>query len=202
MAKVKFDTITIVTSERNKEDSRLFVLNRSNPAGNINFNVTDGSGGRIVITLPLTACPVDLSNFAEKEAILKNPDFRRLVARNFIVLVDNDQAYKFITEDDRGIKETRRIYGVIEEGIDSEIEMQLGESSDVESEAERLGIESSNPFIQNIVLRSVEEDADDLVSEVESKIHTLRKADILYIASHAKNVDLKAWASAQADEMD
>lgn len=203
MAKVKFDTITIVASERDKEDSRLFVLNRSNPAGNINFNVTDGNGGRIVITIPLTACPIDLSNYSEKESILKNPDFRRLVARGFVVLVNNEQAHKFVTEDPRGIKETRRIYGVIEEGIDSEIELgTIQDDVTVESEAERLGLEASNPFIQNIILRSVEEDSDDLISEIESKLHTLSRSDIMYIAQHANNSDLKAWASAQVEDMD
>jgi hypothetical protein len=199
--KVKFDTTTVVNAERN-DDSRLFVLNRSNPAGNINFNVTDGSGGRIVITIPLTHCPIDLSNFAEKLLILKNPDFRRLVARGFITLVDNDQAQKFITEDPRGIKETKRIYGSIEEGVDPYIESGINDNEIRVENRNRVVRESENPFIQNVVLRSSEEDADDLISEVESKLHTLHNEDIQYIADNARSAELKEWASGQMDSAD
>lgn len=201
MAKVKFTPITIRQAEQ-ADDSRLFVLNRSNPAGNINFNVTDTSGQRIVITVPQSSCPIDLSNFSEKTPVLRNPDFRRLVAKNAIVLIDNEEAHRFVTTDPRGIAETKRIYDVIEDGNDGELGIaEIHAPDNATTLAERMGVESSNPFIQSIVLRSAEEDVADLISEVDSKLHTLAKNDIEFLAKHAKHTDLKAWASEQLADM-
>lgn len=203
MSKVKFGVTTIRESEKATDDSRLFVLNRSNPAGNINFNVTDSAGQRQVIAVPLTSCPIDLSNFAEKVSILRNPDFRRLVSKAMLVLVDNDQAEEFVTRDPRGIAETRRIYGVIEGGNDPELsgEVQFAETA-ARTTAEAVGAGAVNPFIENIVGRSRgEEDAADLISEIDSKLHILEMADIEYVAKFAINAELKAWASTTLEEM-
>lgn len=202
MAKVKFTPITIRQAELATDDSRLYVLNRANPAGNINFNVTDSAGQRIVITVPQSSCPVDLSNFSEKTPVLRNPDFRRLVAKNAIVLINNDEAEAFVTKDPRGIAESKRIYGVIEEGNDLELGIaEIHAPDNASTLAERMGVEATNPFIQSIVLRSKEEDVADLISEVDSKLHTLNIADVEYLAKHAHNADLKAWASEQLEDM-
>lgn len=202
MAKVKFSPRTIREAEKDVDDTRLFVLNRSNPAGNINFNVTDSAGERIVVALPLTSAPVDLSNFVEKVSILRNPDFRRMVSKTAIVLVDNDEAEKFITTDPRGIAETKRIYEVIEgdEDIDAGMERI---AQDLKLKAS-LGAGSENPFVESIVLRSKkdEEDVADLISEVDSKKHTLSREDFEYLAAHSGHSDLKEYASSELEDME
>ena len=204
MAKVKFTPRTIREAEKDgADDTRLFVLNRSNPAGNINFNVTDSAGERVVVTVPLTSSPVDLSNFVEKPSILRNPDFRRMVSKTAIVLIDNDEGEEFITKDPRGIAETKRIYQVIEEGAE-EMEAGLAQiQQDLKLKAS-LGVESENPFIESIVLRSKkdEEDVADLISEVDSKKHTLSKGDFEYLAAHAGHSDLKEYASQELEELE
>lgn len=198
MAKRKFIPITIAAAEKLKDESRLFVLNRAD--GNINFNITDTAGERKVITLPLTFCPVDLSNFAERPSILRNSDFRRLVAKQAIVLVDNDDAADFITNDPTGRSETNRIYDVIVEGHDPVL--GFNENATDTELAERMGLQYHDPFIHNLVLRSSsEEDGADLISEIESRSHMLKPEDLAYVANHSKNPDLKAWAASEVEEL-
>lgn len=198
MAKRKFTPITIAAAEKLKDESRLFVLNRAE--GNINFNVTDTAGDRKVITLPMTFCPVDLSNFAERPSILRNSDFRRLVAKQAIVLVDNDEATDFITNDPTGKSETNRIYDVIVEGNDPVLGYNDGNASDAEL-AEKMGLQYHDPFIHNLVLRSAgDEDGADLISEIESRSHLLKPEDLEFVANHSKNQDLKAWAASEVEE--
>ncbi|AGS82037.2 hypothetical protein O152_gp154 [Pseudomonas phage PaBG] len=202
VAKVKFTLISIRDAEVS-EDSRLFVLNRSNPSANVNFNITDSAGQRQVITVPVTSAPVDLANFAEKTSVLRDPTFRRLVAKGLFKLVDPDQAQKFIETDPRGISETKRIYEVIEEGNDPILGAEANiDDSHARSLSEKLGAGSENPFVENIVGRSKgDEDAADLISEIDGKLHTLTLADLEYISKHAGNAEIKTYAAEQLEEM-
>lgn len=202
VAKVKFNLISIRDAEVS-DDSRLFVLNRSNPAANVNFNITDSAGARQVITVPVTSAPVDLANFAEKVSVLRDPTFRRLVAKGLFKLVEPNQAQEFIDTDPRGIAETKRIYEVIEEGNDPILGVDVaGDESHARSLSEKLGVQSENPFVENIVGRSKgEEDPADLISEIDGKLHTLSLADLEYISKHAGHADIKSYAAEQLEEM-
>lgn len=202
VAKVKFNLISIRDAEAS-DDSRLFVLNRSNPSANVNFNITDSAGQRQVITVPVTSAPVDLSNFAEKTSVLRDPTFRRLVAKGLFKLVEPEQAQKFIDTDPRGISETKRIYEVIEEGNDPILGVDVsGDETHARSLSEKLGVASENPFVENIVGRSKgEEDPADLISEIDGKLHTLQAADLEYISKHAGHADIKSYAAEQLEEM-
>lgn len=198
-SKQKFTPITVNQAEKLKDESRLFVLNRAE--GNINFNVTSSAGERLVLSVPMTFCPVDLSNWAERASILRDPDFRRLVAKKAIVLIDADEGEEFVTKNPRGIAETARIYDVIVNDSGAEFLYNDGQATDKEL-AEKLGVEYDNPFIHNMVLRSgSDEDASDLISEIEAKLHLLEIRDIQYLANHAKSSELKAWAADQVEEM-
>lgn len=199
MAKKNFTLLTVAQAEKLKDESRLFCLNRAE--GNLNFNVTDSAGERKVITMPMTFCPIDLSNFAERAMILRNSDFRRLVAKQAIMLIDNDEGEDFITNDPRGKSETAKIYDVLVSGEDPELGYNDGHI-DAADLAAKMGLEYSNPFISNIVVRSgSDEDGADLISEVDGKSHLLKLEDFEYIANHSKNSDLKAWAADQVEEM-
>ncbi|MNQ44043.1 hypothetical protein D3C85_577860 [compost metagenome] len=199
MAKKNFTLLTVAQAEKLKDESRLFCLNRAE--GNLNFNVTDSAGERKVITMPMTFCPIDLSNFAERPMILRNSDFRRLVAKQAIMLIDNDEGEDFITNDPRGKSETAKIYEVLVSGEDPELGYNDGHI-DAADLAAKMGLEYSNPFISNIVLRSgSDEDGADLISEVEGKSHLLKLEDFEYIANHSKNSDLKSWAADQVEEL-
>lgn len=187
MARVKLKPLTLREAELIKDDSRLFVLNRANPEGNINLNVTS-DGQRIAIVIPMTFVPIDMSNFAQRQALLNNTDFRKLIAKGAVQLVDNDEAHKLVTTDARCIKETANLYNSV--FTDTEV-------GDANDQAQNIGLEAKNPFIQSLLLRAGNDDEDvaDLISEAEAKMHTLTKSDIEYVANNATSQEMKQWAS-------
>lgn len=198
MSRVAFTPITVRQAEEEK-DSRLFILNRTRPVANISLNVTSSNGEKIIITMPISPCPVDLTNFCQKEDLLKSPVFRRLVAGAHISIINTEEAATFVANDPRGIRETKRIFQVNTEGdqyVDGVV--QKIETTFIGREAstlaEQVGAGSSNMFIENLVLRSKSEDASDLISELDARLDSLVLADIEYLSNHAHSPQIKEWA--------
>lgn len=202
-SRVQFRAMTLRQAEL-EEDTRIYALNRSSESANININITLKNGERSLITLPFSPCPVDLSVFAPKEDLLAAPVFRRLVAGGYVVLVETEQADDFVHNDPRGIRETRRIFketSVINENIAGNVETEFAQA-DTRSEAERAGAESSNIFVESILARATDpnEDINDLIADLESRIHTLEAKDIQYIVDNCDNAELKEWAIMMAED--
>ena len=109
--KVKLQRLTVTQAEK-ADDSQLFVLNKSNPRGNVNFVVVDSGQQKVSVQVPVTFIPVDLSTFATKADVLRNPNFRRLVARGFVHIVSSESAEEFL-QDERAQKEHNRIFDVL-----------------------------------------------------------------------------------------
>lgn len=195
---VKFKARTIREIEQ-EEDSRVFALNRSKEAANINLNVKLRNGESSLVTMPFSPCPIDLTSFCSKADLLAEPVFRRLVATNLVVLVDTEEASKFVLEDPRGIKETQRIFkeaSIVAEPISAgDVETEFA-GADNRTEEERMGVESSNPFVEMIIARATnpDEDINDIISDLESRAHTLTPEDLQYIADNSNSSDLKEWA--------
>lgn len=198
MSRVKFKQITIREAEQ-EQDSRLFVLNRTNPVANINMNITSENGERTVITIPISPCPVDMSNFIEKKSVLISPTFRKLVAGLHVALINTEQAAEFVENDPRGIRETAKIFKANNDGAEyinqtEEVETTfIGDNG--ETLSEKVGAGSSNMFIEGVVLRSKSEEAQDLISELETRIDSLSVADIDYLINHSPAAAIKEWAA-------
>ncbi len=179
--------LTVPEAEADKV-STLFVLNKSNPKGNVNFNVTDISGTRVGIRVPVTWIPVDLTNYAQKADILRNPDFRRLCAKGVLHIVDGKDANAVLREPKAQV-ESNRIY---------DIDVELSPQENVPSIDKQVNVappsEIKNPFIQNIVLRSTSENHEDLIVELDSKLDTLTIKDVEDLMANTPKSEIKVWA--------
>lgn len=202
-SRVQFRAMTLRQVEL-EDDTRIYALNRSSENANININITLKNGERSLITLPFSPCPVDLSVFAPKEDLLAAPVFRRLVAGGYVVLVETEQADDFVLNDPRGIRETKRIFketAVINEISSDSVETEFAQA-DTRTEEEKAGAASSNIFVESILARATDpnEDVNDLISDLESRIHTLESKDVQYIVDNSENSDLKEWAIMMMEE--
>lgn len=184
----KFKRLTVAQSEKS-EDTQLFVINKSNPAGNVNFVVSDSNNNRTAVQVPITFIPMDLTLFAKKNDVLGDPNFRKLVARGFLHIVDTEDAEKFL-ETPKAKEELNKVLGVINNEDDA---FQPPVDQSVNAEAPEK--ENVSQFAKNILLRTQEEDVANLISELESKIHTLTINDIQYIMDNTANNQLKTWCS-------
>lgn len=188
--KKKLERLTVGQAEK-ANDSQLFVLNKSNPPGNVNFVVVDEAQQKVPLQVPKTFIPVDLTNFSTRRDILRNPNFRRLVARGFLHIVDTEDSEEFL-KDDRAWKEHNRIYEVVSD---------LGEGFQPSPEDSLNAVPPDSKggnvsqFAQNMLLRVADEDADSLVNELESKFDTMSVPDIEYILNGTTNSKIKEWCA-------
>lgn len=91
------------------KDTRLFVINNTQPRGEMLLTVTGNKGRSVIITIPSTWIPVDLSLQSRKSDILDSADFRRAVNRKFLILLDSVQAEDFVDNDATASAENNRI---------------------------------------------------------------------------------------------
>lgn len=187
---VQLKRLTVPQAEANK-DSRLFVLNKSEPRGNMNFNISDSSGTRLGIRVPITWIPVDLSNYGQKSDILRNHDFRRLCAKNFFHIIDPQDAEKFL-EQPKAKAELAKILD-----IDNDLAPET-KIPNVDKQVNAVVDENkiTNPFIQNVILRSssADENPEDLVAELDSKLDTLTRKDVEDLMNNTPKAEIKTWA--------
>ena len=198
-AKVDLKKLTVQQAEKSvKEgDTALYVMNRTgNPnsstpdSGNINFSIRN-DGLITAVSVPVTWIPYDLSLFAPKEAILRDANFRRTVMRGLIYIIDSDEASSFIQGNEKATRELDRLLNV-----NSEQEGSLNVGVDQQQNPQAPEADSKiSPFAQNIVVRSSEEDVNDLVVELDTKEHTLTDDDLTYILDNTANAVLKQWAT-------
>lgn len=195
--KVKLDRQNVAQAEK-ADSSQLFVLNKSNPRGNVNFVVVDAAQQKISVQVPVTFIPVDLSIFATKNDILRNPNFRRLIARGFVHIVSTDSAEEFL-QDPRAQKEHNRIFDVLNEDNDLDFQAPVEESVNAAPPESKTEV---SQFVQNILLRVAEEDTDDLITELETKLDTMSAADVQYLMDNTSSAALKEWCVEALEAID
>jgi hypothetical protein len=188
---IKVDLVVqTVTEAENASSSSVFVLNRSNPRGNINFVVTDAAGRNIGVQIPVTFIPVDLSMFCVKSDLLRTPTFRRLSVMGAFDIIESSSAEKML-KDPKARAEFNRINDVLARD-DSMFQATVAESINAEPPKSENTIST---FIQNLVLRVSSEPLGPLISELEGKLDTFSVQDIKYLQENTSNSELKAWCT-------
>ena len=86
---------------RNEDSFCFYVYNRATqifkkPTHLLIPHVSPDSGDVRVIEVPMTTNPVDLSEFATKEELLRNPEVMRMIQRGVLELVPFEEAEKVI----------------------------------------------------------------------------------------------------------
>lgn len=93
------------------DDTRLFVLNNAEPRGDILLTIPKDKGRDQMVVIPPTWIPIDLTMQCRREDILNSPDFRRVLARQFVIAIDPDEAEKFFDVNSSAKVELDRILG-------------------------------------------------------------------------------------------
>lgn len=193
----------LTLSEALKSDSpNLYVVNQAHKVangnhGNITMNVHSNSR-TVGVSIPHTWIPVDLTTQAPRADILAEPNFRRIVQRGAVVIVETTSAEKFMQDNDpKSYKELQRILNVF-----SDVESDLQANSNAPQTNELTiqvpgGVSSSNvdPFVEAIVIRAESEPADDLISELTARMQSegLNSNQIQYIMDNVSSPDIKEW---------
>ena len=97
--KVKVQPITLATyNERYGQDvvAPMYVANRTKPRGNVMFSAQDDMGQPVPVLVPATFIPIDLTQQATKESLLKSTHLRRALQRGQLVIIDTKDAEHYL----------------------------------------------------------------------------------------------------------
>jgi hypothetical protein len=189
--------LTVQEAERSMRDgdSMLYVMNSSNPRGNINMTIDGANGTRQTITIPITDIPVDLSIQAVKRFILESPEFRRTFARGFLKIVSSEDAENLFANDDKARQRQAKLYNTIDMAASTDLE--IVQASGDSSVINKIPATQLDPFIVNLVIRSNqgEEEADALIQELGARADLLSLNDLQYVVANSQNSELKEQAA-------
>lgn len=174
----------------NSKSSSVWVMNSSNPKGNVNLTMNDGQGTQIVVQVPVTWIPIDLTTQATKSAILVSPTFRGLMAKGLLKLIREEEALAIMEQADAQ-KEAARIY--------SRAQDLSVDAAYMPSEAKRAqeeGTGSISPFAMNIVL-SKDLEEDQVMSTLRNNESALTQDDMRYIAENSQFARVKSYAASK-----
>lgn len=198
--KAKLKLLTVPQAEQSK-DSRLFVVNRTNnPLGNINITVVGDDGQKTTVVVPATFIPFDMSNYISKQALLRAPEFRKLVANKLIVLADPEESVAFIESSARAQREQKRLLSSNVNSDEGEEFVTIDDNvREVKANVPEL---EAQPFILAIIDRENSEDAGDLITELDARSANLKMADVEYLMANTKQATIKQWAADMIRELD
>lgn len=198
--KAKLKLLTVPQAEQ-MADSRLYVVNRTNnPLGNINITVVGDDGQKTTVVVPATFIPFDMSNYISKQALLRAPEFRKLVANKLIVLADPEESVQFIESSARAQREQKRLLSSNVNSDEGEEFVTIDDNvREVKANVPEL---EAQPFILAIIDRENSEDAGDLITELDARSANLKLADVEYLMANTKQATIKQWAADMIRELD
>jgi hypothetical protein len=163
-----------------------YVLNRSNPNGNIAFNCINELNVTIPVLIPATFIPVDLTTMAPLENLLRSSVLRQILAKGQLVIVRKEEAEEYLTSP-RAKTEYQRINNIVgtvvaDENIGEEIDMDTGASSSGRkgSKNTKKSVSAHDDFITAMIDRANDNDEDDdtLQREFLTRQHVLSLDDL------------------------
>lgn len=181
--------VTLADLEASKSSS-VWVLNNSNPKGNVNMTMSDGMGNNIVVTVPVTWIPLDLTTQASKTGIVSSPTFRRMLSMGLLTLISETSATE-IMADPKAQKEAQRVYSHAREA-------SLDAYAPVEAKVATAESDGSvSGFAMQLSVAS-DLDEDQVMTMLRGNESTLTRADFKYIAETSTFGRVKLYCAERA----
>lgn len=150
--------------------------------------MSDGQGQQIVVQVPVTWIPTDLTTQATKNAIISSPTFRRMLSMGFVKLVSEEQALMTMENADAQ-KEASRIYNRAQELMTDDAMMP--------KEAQQAVVESDGSvsgFALNLA-GAKDMDEDQVLTTLRNNESSMSAADFRYITENSQFPRVKARAA-------
>lgn len=176
--------LTIGDIEASKSSS-IWVLNKSNPKGNVTISVPNGMGNVSTVIMPATWIPMDLTTQSTKQSLTASPVFRRMLTLGMLQVISEEEAQNLLADRDAQ-EEMQRIYAL-------PTEMSVDPSSvpkpvaTLKSEAAgevsgfALNISHTDTLDENQVMNALRNNDQ------------LSRADMQYIVANSKHSKVKAF---------
>ena len=187
----KMKYLTVSQAEQSNE-SNVWVLNTSGGGGAakgiVNLTIVEGNGRASVLRVPVTFIPIDLTTQATKNAVLSNPDFRRLIAAKVISIISDEEAQAMLSSD-KAKEENRRLLN-IEHAHDVQDSHLTPEVRSIKDEAAG----NVGGLAMNIAHTS-DGDEDAIVANLRNNAENLSQEELRYIVNNSQFHKVKALAA-------
>ena len=166
--------------------AQLYVLNRTNPRGNIVFNCLGDLNRPITVTVMATFIPIDLTAQVPRTKLLDSPALRRMLSRGDLVICDNEDVAALFESSSRAKEEFDRLHNVTRP--DSATEVELDNNNGIFSEED----DTNAAFVAEIIERSISGDTVGMLQDmIFNRIERLAKSDVEQIANGVSDPELK-----------
>ncbi|QZE60139.1 hypothetical protein pEaSNUABM35_00222 [Erwinia phage pEa_SNUABM_35] len=196
-ASTKVQPITLTAYNEkygNDVTAPMYVANRTEPRGNVMFSAQDDMGQPVPVLVPATFIPVDLTQQATKESLLKSTHLRRALNRNQLVIIDTESAEHYLRTSAMAkseMKNLNRMGSAIaaelgEEGGDL-AQIDLGGNNRRHVQFEGGTQYSENQFVNAFIVRAAEdseESDDNLQREFLSRGINLPASELQILRKH------------------
>lgn len=156
------------------------------PRGIINIAINDGIGNTIGVKVPITWIPVDMTTQVTKNALIANPQFRRLVAANILKVIAEDHALQILNTAE-GRKESQRIHSANPQAAND-----FGMAPNISS-GDVIAVNDVSAIVMSVVTRD-DLDEEACLNILEGHEITLGPKDMEYLARSSKYTGVKDWA--------
>lgn len=154
------------------------------------MTMNDGQGQQLVVQVPVTWIPIDITTQATKSAILSSPAFRRMIGAGMLRLVSEDDAM-IVMEQADAQTEAQRLYN---RASDLNVDAQYIPQEAQKAQAEGNGTVSG--FAMNITM-STDLDEDQVMTTLRNNESSLSSDDFNYIAQNSTYARVKAYAASK-----
>ena len=164
----------------------VWVLNKTNPRGIVNISMPDNLGGTVVMIIPITWIPIDLTTQTTREGLLKSPVMRRLITSGSLMLISEEDALK-VMESPEAKEEAKRVYSVVqnEPTLESQEVKKL-----MDEEKGKVG-----PYAMNVISLEGELEEDKIYSMIRGQEGILTEEDYSYISLNSKYAKVKEYCA-------
>lgn len=189
---LSMDAINVATGS-------LYVINnsdrgRSQAKGIIVFSVTEQDGSSVVVELPRTFIPLDLTQWASLDSIKQSTEFRALIRSGALLAIDSNDARKYLSSTAAAAEITRlRQDNKIVIGSVASKEVFNIDSSTVASSRITTPVQEEAATINPVLRRLVDEfqaggDDVDLANQLRT-LTNLTKEDLVWASEQIKATD-------------
>lgn len=152
------------------------------------MTMNDGQGQQIVVKVPVTWIPIDLTTQATKSAIIMSPTFRRMISQGLLSIVREEDAMATMEKSDAQ-KESQRIYNLSQElSVDPSMVPQEAQKAQAEGDG------SVSGFAMNITM-STDLDEEQVMTTLRNNESALTPADLKYIAQNSQYARVKSYCA-------
>lgn len=175
-----------------RKNSPIYVMNKSNPRGDVTVTVFRPDGAPYLITVPRTWIPVCITDQVSRSTIQNSDDFRRNIQNGMLELLSVDEAKEKLKDPDAAEE-----LGRLNMSKYSNPDGNLKEADAIEDFSQSLQTaDDVNLTVKEILQRDIS--ATDMYHLLRADEDLLKENDFKYITLHGKG-KVQEWAQGKLE---